>query len=86
VKKPTDSLFVMANHGQLLEYSLEPVPDHTLPREKVPVSIKIFFRFPDEFIGTGMLNDYGNICNTTGTANVGCRYNILVQPHRAEFC
>ena len=26
-KKPADSLYVMANHGQLLEYSLEPVPD-----------------------------------------------------------
>merc|ERR1712108_115249 len=25
--KASDSLFVMANHGQLLEYSLDPVPD-----------------------------------------------------------
>jgi hypothetical protein len=27
----------MANHGQLLEYSLEPVPDHTLSRDKVDI-------------------------------------------------
>ena len=26
-KKAPDSLYVMANHGQLLEYSLDPVPD-----------------------------------------------------------
>ena len=26
-RRATDSLFVMANHGQLLEYSLDPVPD-----------------------------------------------------------
>ena len=27
--KASDSLFVMANHGQLLEYSLDPVPDQS---------------------------------------------------------
>merc|ERR1719232_2157633 len=34
-RKATDSLFVMANHGQLLEYSLDPVPDPTIPKDKV---------------------------------------------------
>merc|ERR550519_2719533 len=33
--KAADSLFVMANHGQLLEYSLDPVPDPTIPKDKV---------------------------------------------------
>ena len=32
IRKAADSLFVMANHGQLLEYSLEPVHDQTIPR------------------------------------------------------
>jgi len=35
VKRPVDSLFVMANHGQLLEYSLDPVPDQTIAKDKV---------------------------------------------------
>jgi len=34
-KRTSDSLFVMANHGQLLEYTLEPIHDQTIPREKV---------------------------------------------------
>lgn len=34
-KRALDSLFVMANHGQLLEYSLDPTHDQTIPREKV---------------------------------------------------
>lgn len=44
-KKPADSLYVMANHGQLLEYSLEPVPDPTIPKDKVcessPIELNI---------------------------------------------
>jgi len=34
-KKAVDSLFVMANHGQLLEYTIEPTNDQTIPRDKV---------------------------------------------------
>jgi len=44
-RKATDSLFVMANHGQLLEYSLDPVPDPTIPKDKVcessPIELNI---------------------------------------------
>jgi len=44
-RKVTDSLFVMANHGQLLEYSLDPVPDPTIPKDKVcessPIELNI---------------------------------------------
>ena len=35
-RKVADSLFVMANHGQLLEYSLDPVPD---PSKKTFIQI-----------------------------------------------
>ena len=37
--KASDSLFVMANHGQLLEYSLDPVPDQS----KISILLKIHF-------------------------------------------
>ena len=44
-KKPTDSLYVMANHGQLLEYTLDPQPDPTIPKDKVcessPIELNI---------------------------------------------
>eukprot|EP00095_Tigriopus_kingsejongensis_P005566 maker-scaffold12_size759060-snap-gene-2.15 protein:Tk05566 transcript:maker-scaffold12_size759060-snap-gene-2.15-mRNA-1 annotation:"breast carcinoma-amplified sequence 3-like protein" len=30
-----DALYVMANHGVLLEYSLDAIPDTTLPKEKI---------------------------------------------------
>jgi len=44
-RKATDSLYVMANHGQLLEYSLDPVPDPTIPKDKVcessPIELNI---------------------------------------------
>ena len=33
-RKSADSLFVMANHGQLLEYSLDPVPDQSKLTER----------------------------------------------------
>jgi len=43
--KASDSLFVMANHGQLLEYSLDPVPDQTIAKDKVcessPIDLNI---------------------------------------------
>jgi len=44
-KKAPDSLYVMANHGQLLEYSLDPVPEPTIPKDKVcessPIELNI---------------------------------------------
>ncbi|XP_071744399.1 LOW QUALITY PROTEIN: BCAS3 microtubule associated cell migration factor [Lepeophtheirus salmonis] len=33
--KHMDSLFVMANHGVLLEYTLDPVPESTLTKDKI---------------------------------------------------
>ena len=36
-KKVADSLFVMANHGQLLEYSLDPVPDPSKQQTFMPI-------------------------------------------------
>jgi len=44
-RKSADSLYVMANHGQLLEYSLDPVPDQTLTKDKIcessPIELNI---------------------------------------------
>lgn len=45
IKNPTDSLYVMANHGQLLEYSLDPIPDQTIAKDKIcessPIELNI---------------------------------------------
>ena len=44
-RQATDSLYVMANHGQLLEYTLDPQPDPTIPKDKVcessPIELNI---------------------------------------------
>jgi hypothetical protein len=44
-KKSTDALYVMANHGQLLEYSLDPIPDQTIAKDKIcessPIELNI---------------------------------------------
>ncbi len=34
-RRPHESLFVMSNHGVLLEYTLDVTPDSTLPKEKI---------------------------------------------------
>ncbi len=33
--KMAEALYVMASHGVLLEYTLDPVPDTTIPKEKI---------------------------------------------------
>ena len=46
-RKAPDSLYVMANHGQLLEYSLDPVPDPSMRTKPQHSQTNLFLqRYP----------------------------------------